>query len=71
MLVVDVRDYDYTGGHIKGAVNITADEFSQDEDVDALVQKVRAGGHERVVFHCMLSQQRGPFCAKRLVPIRR
>ncbi|KAJ2369183.1 Cdc25 phosphatase Ibp1 [Coemansia sp. RSA 2611] len=59
-LVVDVRDSDYPVGHIPGALNVPAHEMYQ-----------RAGeiisnySHVPVVvFHCMLSQQRGPKSAR-------
>jgi Cdc25 family phosphatase len=44
-------------------VNIPSERFHDDADADAIVAQLR--GHKRVVFHCMFSQQRGPFCAAR------
>lgn len=63
--VVDCRDDDFVGGHIKGAVNMEAEHFSEDAAVDQLIDTALAG-KTRVVVHCMLSQQRGPRCAARL-----
>ncbi|KAJ7797680.1 Rhodanese-like domain-containing protein [Mycena olivaceomarginata] len=51
-LVVDVRDDDYAGGNIKNAVNMPSREFLT--GVDNLV----------MVFHCALSQMRGPKAAR-------
>ena len=59
-LVVDVRDEDHHGGHIAGALNIPSEEFAQS------MSKVQtaAKDKDRVVFHCMQSQQRGPKAAR-------
>uniref|UniRef100_A0AAV1VLB1 protein-tyrosine-phosphatase n=1 Tax=Peronospora matthiolae TaxID=2874970 RepID=A0AAV1VLB1_9STRA len=62
-VIIDVRDTDYVGGHIRSAVNIPEDSFMDDDDVDALVAKYK--DEDAVVFHCMMSQVRGPSCAKR------
>ncbi|KAJ7367224.1 Rhodanese-like domain-containing protein, partial [Mycena albidolilacea] len=59
-LVVDVRDDDYAGGNIKNAVNIPSREFLT--GVDNLVQKT--ADVKAVVFHCALSQMRGPKAAR-------
>ena len=68
-LVVDVRDDDYIGGNIVGAVRRSVNLFEDDDDVDEFVQKVLSYQPvpERVIFHCMLSQQRGPFSARRFL----
>ncbi|KAL4125090.1 hypothetical protein PRIC2_008679 [Phytophthora ramorum] len=62
-LIIDVRDSDYAGGHIHTAVNIPEENFMDDDDVDALVDKYK--DQDAIVFHCMMSQVRGPSCAKR------
>ncbi|KAL4095749.1 hypothetical protein PRIC1_009121 [Phytophthora ramorum] len=62
-LIIDVRDSDYAGGHIRTAVNIPEENFMDDDDVDALVDKYK--DQDAIVFHCMMSQVRGPSCAKR------
>ena len=66
-LVVDVRDDDRDGGHVPDSLNITSDLFESDDDVDAFVQKEILGRPERktIVFHCMMSQVRGPMAARR------
>ena len=55
---------DFAGGHIKGCKNITVDAFEDDDDVDSIIDK-QLKGKEQVVVHCALSQQRGPFAARR------
>ena len=50
--IIDVRDSDFKGGHIRGAVNHTEDEFGDDDFVDRLVEKYKS--KNMVVFHCML-----------------
>ncbi|KAL6826411.1 Rhodanese-like protein [Trichoderma camerunense] len=57
--VVDVRDVDYIGGHIKGSTNIPCNKI--DALMPTLVRKVK--DKKTVIFHCALSQQRGPFAA--------
>ena len=44
-------------------MNIPSERFHADADADAIVAQLRS--KTRVVFHCMFSQQRGPFCAAR------
>lgn len=60
--VVDVRDSDYEGGHIRGCTHVPAHQFLA--NVGAYAARWR--NDQRVVFHCMLSQVRGPKCATRL-----
>lgn len=64
-LIIDVRDSDFAGGHIRSAVNLPEDNFISDDDVDAIVTKYK--DEEMIVFHCMLSQVRGPSCARRFL----
>ncbi|KAK4130713.1 Rhodanese-like protein [Trichocladium antarcticum] len=59
--IIDVRDDDYIGGHIKGARNIPSRLF--DAMLPALVHQLQ--DKQKVVFHCALSQQRGPTAALR------
>ena len=59
--IIDVRDEDFEGGCIPGAVNVPSESF--DDRVVSLVDELR--NHDMVVFHCMLSQVRGPSCAAR------
>jgi rhodanese-related sulfurtransferase len=59
-LIVDVRDDDFRGGNIRGALNSPSTQFLA--NVDKLVQDTK--DTPIVVFHCMLSQQRGPKAAR-------
>ncbi|KAA8516579.1 hypothetical protein F0562_016915 [Nyssa sinensis] len=61
--VVDVRDEERSyDGHIAGSLHYASDSFS--DKIPNLVQAVR--GKDTLVFHCALSQVRGPKCARRL-----
>ncbi|KAH7324639.1 Rhodanese-like domain-containing protein [Stachybotrys elegans] len=57
--IIDVRDDDYIGGHIKGSTNMPSRQL--DYTMPTLVRRL----HDKkvVVFHCALSQQRGPSAA--------
>ncbi|KAJ4212541.1 Cdc25 phosphatase Ibp1 [Fusarium solani] len=57
--IIDVRDDDYIGGHIKGASNIPA--HTLDAMMATLVRRLK--DKKTVVFHCALSQIRGPSAA--------
>lgn len=59
LAVIDVRDTDYIGGHILGCQNVPTNthDFKMPELVRTLKDK------DTVVFHCALSQQRGPSSA--------
>ncbi|KAK8119285.1 uncharacterized protein PG998_003911 [Apiospora kogelbergensis] len=59
--IVDVRDDDYIGGHIQGSINFPSRAF--EAMMPTLLRKLE--GKETVVFHCALSQQRGPSAALR------
>ncbi|CAA7262915.1 unnamed protein product [Cyclocybe aegerita] len=59
-VVVDVRDDDFTGGNIKGAINEPSSEFLM--NVDGLVKQTK--DVPLVIFHCALSQVRGPKAAR-------
>lgn len=58
-LVVDVRDDDYRGGNIKGAMNIPSEEFML--KLHQLIGDTQ--NVSKVVFHCTLSQQRWVYLA--------
>ncbi|KAJ3487470.1 hypothetical protein NLI96_g3511 [Meripilus lineatus] len=58
--IVDVRDDDYDGGNIKGAHNSPSYVFLS--KVDALVEQTK--DVPVIVFHCALSQVRGPKAAR-------
>jgi len=57
--IIDVRDNDYIGGHIKGSQHVPINQFDARLPELLRVNKDK----QRVVFHCMLSQQRGPKAA--------
>jgi len=59
--VIDVRDSDHVGGHIRSSlwVPINTLDYRMAELIRTLKTK------EKVVFHCALSQQRGPSAALR------
>ncbi|KAJ2776149.1 Cdc25 phosphatase Ibp1 [Coemansia javaensis] len=59
-LIVDVRDEDYHVGHIPGAINVPAHDMRL--RAGELIDRYRAV--PSVVFHCALSQQRGPKSAR-------
>ncbi|RHY25057.1 hypothetical protein DYB25_001325 [Aphanomyces astaci] len=79
--IVDVRDGDFAGGHIRGAINVPEEHFQDDDDVDNFVDEMKTV--PTIIFHCMMrcallhpvscshpplilcSQVRGPFCAHR------
>ncbi|KAI1824555.1 Rhodanese-like protein [Xylaria intraflava] len=59
--VVDVRDDDHIGGHIRGSLHFPS--RSLDATMPTLLRKLDDA--DTVVFHCALSQQRGPGAALR------
>mmetsp|Transcript_44487 Transcript_44487/g.59023 ORF Transcript_44487/g.59023 Transcript_44487/m.59023 type:complete len:106 (+) Transcript_44487:659-976(+) len=62
MIIIDCRfDYEYQGGHIKGAINIDNQEALERvflHDVEKLRQLMRS--RTIIVFHCEFSEKRGP-----------
>jgi len=62
--VIDVRDMDYTTGHIPGGLHAPQSRFGR-ELPELLLQF--ADCNKRLVFHCMHSQHRGPSCARRFL----
>lgn len=59
--VIDVRDADHVGGHIHGSTHVPSS--SLDHRIPELIRKL--ADKDIVVFHCALSQQRGPGAALR------
>ncbi|BGP28029.1 M-phase inducer phosphatase, protein tyrosine phosphatase [Rhodotorula toruloides] len=59
--VVDVRDDDYRGGNIPGAIRAPSEDRTE-QSVNDLVRQLK--GVPKVVFHCSLSQVRGPKAAR-------
>jgi rhodanese-related sulfurtransferase len=57
--IIDVRDSDHIGGHIKSSEWIPTNQL--DAKIPELLRVHR--DKEKMVFHCMLSQQRGPSAA--------
>ena len=63
--VIDVRDEDWVGGHVAGAVNWPSSNFEHNDSIDELIATVLQG-KDKAVVHCMFSQQRGPRSALKL-----
>lgn len=59
--VIDVRTDDHVGGHIHTSRHVPSTEL--DHRIPELVRKLPT--LEIVVFHCALSQERGPRAARR------
>ena len=59
--IIDVRDDDYIGGHIKGSQNVPT--HTHDFKMPELVRTLK--DQDIIIFHCTLSQQRGPGSALR------
>ncbi|GKZ16545.1 hypothetical protein AbraIFM66951_000222 [Aspergillus brasiliensis] len=61
LAIVDVRDSDHVGGHITTSTWVPSSslDYRLPELIRTLADK------EKVVFHCALSQQRGPSAALR------
>ncbi len=64
-VVVDVRDYDYIGGHIKNSLHFPYDTFVS--QIHELLDQTSS--IPNVIFHCSLSQQRGPSAARKYFQI--
>lgn len=65
LAVVDVRDSDFVGGHIKGCWHYPAGNFQ--ETLAELRQRLLDENINDLVFHCALSQVRGPKSALRFL----
>jgi Cdc25 family phosphatase len=69
VVVLDVRDDDFSDGHIKRCVNIPCYELcssgtrTMDDFIEAHCDRSKTS---MVIVHCYLSQQRGPMAAARL-----
>jgi rhodanese-related sulfurtransferase len=57
--IIDVRDDDHVGGNINGSQWVPLNQL--DVKMPELVRTLK--DKEKVIFHCMLSQQRGPKAA--------
>lgn len=60
-IIIDVRDSDFVGGKIKDSINYPSIEF--ESKVTKLQDYLFLEKVNDVVFHCMLSQIRGPTSA--------
>ncbi|CAK7896541.1 CDC25-like phosphatase Ych1p [[Candida] anglica] len=56
--VIDVRESDFVGGHIKGAYNFPAKKFL--ELISQVQEQLISDDINDVVFHCVRSNGRGP-----------
>lgn len=65
LAIVDVRESDYVGGHIKGCWHYPANQFQ--DRLAELHQRLADEKIDDVVFHCALSQVRGPKSALRFL----
>ncbi|EEH03077.1 conserved hypothetical protein [Histoplasma capsulatum var. duboisii H88] len=63
LAIVDVRDSDHIGGHISTSTWHPSSTLSK--HMPDLINKLR--GKEKVVFHCALSQERGPSAALKYI----
>jgi Cdc25 family phosphatase len=63
--VIDCRDEDFKGGHIKGCTHVSSESLEDDAVLYDLAISTRSCKH--VVVHCMKSQERGPMTAFRLI----
>ncbi|PLN83256.1 Rhodanese-like domain-containing protein [Aspergillus taichungensis] len=61
LAIIDVRDSDHVGGHISTSTWIPSS--SLEVHLPELIRTLK--DKEKVVFHCALSQQRGPSAALR------
>ncbi|KAG9396483.1 Rhodanese-like domain [Carpediemonas membranifera] len=59
--IIDVRDNDIHCGHIRGSANIPLLNFTP--ELIATMAKGLIKTHKKIVFHCMMSQARGPKAA--------
>ena len=57
--IIDVRDADHVGGHIRSSRHVPSASFAL--ALPRLLEQLR--GTKTVVFHCALSSQRGPATA--------
>ena len=67
ILILDVRDDDFAGGHINSPnhVNIPSAHLSCGKAMDEFIRLYLTDDIDTVIVHCFLSQQRGPTSARR------
>ncbi len=61
LAIIDVRDSDHIGGNIKGSTWVPSNTL--DFRIPELLRSLK--DKDQVIFHCALSQQRGPSAALR------
>lgn len=68
VLILDVRDEDFAGGHIKAThfLNLPSYALSSADAIDDFIQHKLPSTVDTVIVHCYLSQQRGPTAARRI-----
>ncbi|KAF3917543.1 hypothetical protein AA313_de0201333 [Arthrobotrys entomopaga] len=64
--IIDVRDSDHIGGHIKSSQHHPSTTFST--TVHSLLPTLSS--YDKVIFHCALSQQRGPSAALKYIRLK-
>ena len=67
IVIMDVRGEDeFSDGHIVGATHAPSTNWSDSAFVQQLVEQYTTtdGTKKKIVFHCAMSQQRGPTCAR-------
>jgi len=77
--ILDVRDDDFAGGHIKGCIHIPCWDLLSPQPLSSeqgtlsmtaldmfIEQYCTRENTTRIVCHCYLSQQRGPMAARRI-----
>lgn len=67
LLILDVRDDDFEGGHIRANhhLNLPSYKLSCLKTLDEFIRLDLHSGIDTVIVHCYLSQQRGPTAARR------
>ncbi|QPG77391.1 hypothetical protein FOA43_004804 [Brettanomyces nanus] len=72
MVIVDCRfEYEFQGGHIEGAINVSSkseleDAFFFESVIKCPPQEFTDRSHKLLVFHCEFSSHRGPLMANSL-----
>jgi hypothetical protein len=59
--IIDVRDDDFSDGHIPTATNVPSAQWIDDAVIESVFESNRNA--KILVFHCMYSKFRGPTCA--------
>ena len=62
-IIIDVRDDDFCGGNLVGAVNYPSSTF--ESKLDEVYNK--CSDKKNIIFHCAQSKVRGPTCARRFI----